>query len=235
VTGFKHVARETLADNVYSELRAAILSGGIEDGAELNQVWLAREFNVSRVPIREALRRLQAEHLVIATPYQHYIVRGIKPEAVREMIDIRAELEVFAIRRHIPNLTPKIIQELKERNSRLRKQDDTELWLMGDVELHEIMNGEGTEAAGLVRDLRERIHRYLRTVASTRERQRQACKEHDRIIAAMAKGDVEAAEQAVRQHISHTQAVILSYLNRPDSDRGAQPEPDVDREASSSV
>src|SRR5262245_31078305 len=115
-------------------MRAAILSGGIEDGAELNQVWLAREFNVSRVPIREALRRLQAEHLVTATPYQHYIVRGIKPEAVREMIDIRAELEVFAIRRFIPSVTPKVIRDLKARNTRLRKQDDTELWLMGDVE-----------------------------------------------------------------------------------------------------
>ena len=95
---FKHLVRETLADNVYAELRAAILNGAIEDGAELNQVWLARDFNVSRVPIREALRRLQAEGLVTATPYQHYIVRGIRPEALSEMIDIRAELEVFAIR-----------------------------------------------------------------------------------------------------------------------------------------
>jgi DNA-binding GntR family transcriptional regulator len=214
VAEFKHVVRETLADNVYSELRSAILNGGIEDGAELNQVWLAREFNVSRVPIREALRRLQAEDLVTATPYQHYIVRGVKPEALSEMIDIRAELEVFAIRRHIPQLTPTVIAEMKERNTRLRAEDDTEQWLMGDQELHLIMNGEGTQAASLVRDLRERIHRYVRTVASTRERQRQACREHDQIISAMAKGDLEAAEEAVRQHISHTQAVLIAYLKQ---------------------
>jgi DNA-binding GntR family transcriptional regulator len=223
VDGFNHIVRETLADNVYSEIRAAILSGGIEDGAELNQVWLARQFNVSRVPIREALRRLQAEHLVIATPYQHYIVRGVKPEAVREMIDIRAELEVFAIRRYLPKLTPAIIRDLKQRNSRLRTEDDTELWLMGDLELHKIMNGAGTEASALVHGLRERIHRYLRTVASTRERQRQACKEHDQIISAMAKGDADAAEQAMRQHISHTQDVILSYLSHADAPVRAAP------------
>jgi DNA-binding GntR family transcriptional regulator len=212
VAEFKHVVRETLADNVYGELRSAILSGAIDDGAELNQVWLAREFNVSRVPIREALRRLQAEELVTATPYQHYIVRGVRPEALSEMIDIRAELEVFAIRRHIPRLTPGVIADMKARNSKLRGETDTEQWLMGDQKLHEVMNGEGTQAADLVLDLRERIHRYVRTVASTNERQRQACREHDKIISAMAKGDVEAAEEAVRQHISHTQAVLIAYV-----------------------
>jgi DNA-binding GntR family transcriptional regulator len=231
VAEFKHVVRETLADNVYGELRSAILSGAVEDGAELNQVWLAREFNVSRVPIREALRRLQAEDLVIATPYQHYIVRGVKPEALSEMIDIRAELEVFAIQRHIPQLTPEVIQEMKRRNTELRGEDDTEKWLMGDVELHAIMNGEGTQASEFVRDLRERIHRYVRIVASTRERQRQACREHDQIISAMAKSDVKAAEKAVRKHISHTQAVLLSYVKQskaaPEPDSVAVPDPPV--------
>lgn len=221
MAAFKNVARETLADNVYGELRAAILSGGIEDGAELNQVWLAREFNVSRVPIREALRRLQAEQLVTVTPYQHYLVSGVKPEALREMIDIRAALEVFAIRQAIPNLAPQVIKDLKSRNTRLRKESDTEQWLMGDLELHEVMNGEGTEASRLVRELRERIHRYLRTVASTRERQRQACKEHDQIISAMAKGDPDAAEDAVRRHISHTQVVLLSFLEQAEEVTGA--------------
>ena len=110
---------------------------------------------------------------------------------------------------------------MKKRNSQLREENDTELWLAGDQELHLIMNGVGTQAAALVRDLRERIHRYVRTVASTRERQRQACREHDLIISAMAKGDVEATEEAVRKHIAHTQVVLLSFLEQAEEVTGA--------------
>lgn len=212
VAGFQNLKRETLADTVYGQIRAAIVSGALEDGAELNQVELAQQFNVSRVPVREALRRLQAERLVTATPFQQYVVTGMREDTLVEMIELREAIEAFAVRRHITHLTPEMVQRMKEANAALRKQEDKALWVAGDLTLHELMDGPGTEAARLVLDLRSRVQRFLATVASTRTRQKQACTEHDRIINAMAAGDPDAAEQAIRNHIQHTRSTIMNYL-----------------------
>jgi DNA-binding GntR family transcriptional regulator len=212
VAQFESVRRETLADTVYWKIRQAIMNGEIADGAELNQVTLSRQFNVSRVPVREALRRLQAERLVTVTPYQQYAVSAVRPEAVLELIGIREQLEIFAVRRHIATLTPEAVDEMLARNAALRKEPDHGSWLQGDWELHELIDGRGTEAARLVGDLRDRIHRYLTTVASSPARQKQACAEHERIINAMRDGDADSAETALREHIAHTRNIIVTKL-----------------------
>jgi len=227
MTDFAGIPRGTFADRVYSEMRAAILSGAISDGAELNQVGLARQFEVSRVPVREALRRLQAEQLVTVTPYQQYIVTPVNRETLVELIDIRAELEVFAIRRRMQQMTKEIEGQLRDFNAGLRTQNDTQLWFEGDIDFHELLNGPRTEASRLVRNVRERVHRYLHTVASTRERQQQACAEHERIIDEMVAGDEGAAEQAIREHISHTRAVIIEHLRQSKAASAARP-PELD-------
>jgi DNA-binding GntR family transcriptional regulator len=66
--------RRTTSDQIADTLREAILTGEFDDGEELNQVALAKHFNVSRVPIREALRQLQAEGLVTAKAHQRTVV-----------------------------------------------------------------------------------------------------------------------------------------------------------------
>jgi DNA-binding GntR family transcriptional regulator len=214
MTAFQNLKRQTLADSVYVQLRAAILGGEIADGAELNQVTLAQQFDVSRVPVREALRRLQAERLVTATPYQQFIVSAVKAETLAELIELREQIEAYAVRKHTQRVTPEMIQQMRTANAALRKQEKKDLWLAEDLELHELMNGPGTEAARMVRDLRSRVQRYLNTVASTRTRQKQACVEHDRVITAMANGDSAGAEAAIREHVLHTRETIVNYVNK---------------------
>lgn len=216
VSEFENLKRQTLSDSVYERLREAILGGDIAPGDELNQVSLARQFDVSRVPVREALRRLQAEQLVTATPYQQYIVSAVTPRALLELLDLREELEVFAVTRHMQNFGEELERQAKALNAELKKIDDGTEWLARDVELHSLFDGPGTEVSRIVLELRGRVHRYLRTVASTSKRRRQACSEHDRIIAAMVAKDPKAAEQALREHVEHTRRVIRSWLE----DRG---------------
>lgn len=225
MTQFESVRRETLADSMYWQLREAIMSGQMPGGTELNQAALSRQFSVSRVPVREALRRLQAERFVTVTPYQQYVVSAVRPDTVLELIDIREQLETFSIRRHISTLSSEVLEELKERNARLRKELDRGAWLRGDWELHNLMDGPGTEAARLVGDLRDRVRRYISAAANSPTRQKQACVEHDRIIAAMGDGDADAAEAALRLHISHTRNIIVSRLIElnPDGPEGQAP------------
>jgi DNA-binding GntR family transcriptional regulator len=89
VPGDRRLHRRTTSDTVADELRAAILRGDFEDGMELNQVDLAREFGVSRVPIREALRQLKAEGLISSEPHMRAAVVGHTLERVIEILELR--------------------------------------------------------------------------------------------------------------------------------------------------
>src|SRR5712672_516044 len=93
------VKRQTLADSVYTQLKTAIMRGRMRDGTELKQGELATTLGVSRVPVREALRRLQAEHLVVAEPFQCFVVTSLSPDQVNELLELREELEVFALKK----------------------------------------------------------------------------------------------------------------------------------------
>src|SRR5215469_14260267 len=73
----------------------------LADGTELKQLELAERLGVSRVPVREALRRLQAEHLVQGNPFHRFVVTSLTTEQVIELIDLREELEVFALKRAV--------------------------------------------------------------------------------------------------------------------------------------
>src|SRR5580700_8480849 len=93
------IKRQTLADNVYVQLKNSMMRGRLRDGTELKQGELATKLGVSRVPVREALRRLQAEHLVVAEPFQCFVVTSLSADQVNELLELREELEVFALRK----------------------------------------------------------------------------------------------------------------------------------------
>lgn len=218
------VHRQTMADDIYELLRRRVLDGSLAAGVELNQVHLARELSVSRVPVREALRRLQAERLIDAAPYQRYVVTGITPDALLQLIDIREHLEVFAVRQEIGALTPQKIDALWTASKKLATVEDPELWFEGDVSLHVLLNGPGSEASRLVGDIRDRVRRYVRSVVSTPGRRSEACAEHRLIIAAMVDRDCDAAERVLRTHIRHTRDVLAAHFqpaDRPDGEDAA--------------
>src|SRR5580658_10292700 len=96
------IPRASLSDAVYERLRDEIVHGQFADGAQLSQVELAERYGVSRIPVREALRRLQSESLVVATPYHPFVVRNVTPAQVIELVDIRAALEDLALVRRAP-------------------------------------------------------------------------------------------------------------------------------------
>jgi DNA-binding GntR family transcriptional regulator len=87
---------QALVDEIATEIRTRILDGRIEVGAWLRQETLAGELGVSRTPVREALRQLQAAGLVEALPRRGALVRGMSPRDIREAYVVRAELEGLA-------------------------------------------------------------------------------------------------------------------------------------------
>lgn len=111
---------KALVDDTAAAIRARILSGEIPIGAQLRQVELAELLGVSRTPVREALRQLQAGGLIEVLPNRGAVVRVPAPWEVREAYEIRAELEGLACVRAVHAVTPDVLRELREANETVR-------------------------------------------------------------------------------------------------------------------
>lgn len=225
---FPEVSRQTLADRVYTQLRDSIINGKLADGTELNQVELAEQFGVSRVPVREALRRLQAEDLVVANPYQRHVVRAISPEDVVEMVELREELEVFALRKAMRRLRAGHGDAAASAEAALGRQSVKlrgEQWLAADHEFHRQFHASPVVAA-LIDDLRQRVHRYFQVVVADRQRRSQVIEEHRALLDAIEADDEERAVAILRAHVGHTRQLLEQHLGQQgDGDGPAAPPP----------
>jgi DNA-binding GntR family transcriptional regulator len=206
--------RQTTADAITDVLREAILSGNFEDGEELNQVELAEHFSVSRVPVREAIRRLQAEGLVSAEAHRLASVVGFTRERIAEIFDIRALLEVHALERAALNFDSDVPDRLERLCDEMDATGNRSRWLKLNHEFHRTLLAPSgaTTAIALVDQLSARVERYVRRSGGTL-RPEVAGTEHRRIAAALRDGEPARAEEALRDHILHTRDAVLQQLS----------------------
>lgn len=214
--GYEAVSRETLADSVYNQLRNAILAGESPDGTEVNQVDLARQLGVSRVPVREALRRLQAERLLVAKPFHRYAVTTLSADQVFELFEVREELEVFALRRAVREGGEELqrrVQTGSILNEKLTVGMGEGPWLEADRQFHLHINGERSAVAPLIDDLRQRLNRYMQRAAHGRIRGYDVLEEHGTILDGLRRADEEATEAAIRAHVRNTRTAVAHFLD----------------------
>jgi DNA-binding GntR family transcriptional regulator len=95
----------TTARRIAEAIGARIISGALQPGAPLRQDHIAREFGSSHVPVREAFRQLEAQHLVVSLPRRGVRVASLGTNSVKEIVEMRAALEVVALRNAVPKLT----------------------------------------------------------------------------------------------------------------------------------
>jgi DNA-binding GntR family transcriptional regulator len=216
--------RRTMSDSVVDALRDAILDGQFTDGEELNQVALARQFGVSRVPIREALRQLQAEGLVRAAPHMRAVVQGLTLDRVLEVLDLRIMIEGYLLGRAVPLMTDADLDRLDELNRRMAVAPDQQNWLRYNQEFHQALyEPSGAEfALELARQMRGRIHRYVKMRSrSGVERDDEANAEHERITEAVRRGDVERAKLELELHIAHTRDRVVEIFEEIETEGGS--------------
>jgi len=103
--------RKTVVEAAAEELRMRILSGALQEGAQLRQEILAAELGVSRIPLREALRLLEGEGLVTIVPHRGAVVSVLSPDEIGELFDLRLLIEPDLIRRAVPHMGPDDLRE----------------------------------------------------------------------------------------------------------------------------
>jgi DNA-binding GntR family transcriptional regulator len=111
---FQPIDQQTLRNTVTNSVRQAILGGTLRPGSQINQVEVAAKLRVSRGPLREALRQLEEEGLVLSLPHKGTFVTEITTDDIEEVYSIRAVLESFAIRRAVEHATADDLRDLSD-------------------------------------------------------------------------------------------------------------------------
>lgn len=213
------VSRSTLGDRVYDRVREAIIRGELPAGTEINQVELANTLGVSRVPVREALRRLQAERLLDANPFQRYVVTRLSREQVLELYDLRQMLEIFATlrARSRPDFLDVDLPAAQAVADSMDLNMSAEDWLRADMEFHHSLHGRGSAVSGIIDEVRFRIYRYVHLATPDLPRRQEVLAEHQAILGALERGDEDEIRTLIEAHVEHTRDLLvrMSWVDAP--------------------
>lgn len=206
-------------DIVADSIREAINEGKLPDGAVLNQANLAIRFGVSRVPIREAMRQLQAEGLIESHAHKIAVVRSTTVEQLTEIFSLRALIEGWVIEQAVGRIDDDRAARARAINERLRIEPDHEAWLDLNTEFHDTLyEAAGCEAAmGILEPLRLRLGRYTKLWsfgAGDVHYPMEACAEHDEILASVVAGDAARARVLTEAHVHHTRDRVIEAGRR---------------------
>jgi DNA-binding GntR family transcriptional regulator len=224
---------EALVDHLAASIRARVLTGEIAVGSRLRQERLAAEFGVSRTPIREALRKLQADGIVELQPNRGAIVRGATAREIREAYEVRAELEGLAAELAATRIDDAQLQELHAAQghfgSSIAKlvagrvaddgaEDANGEWTRANDLFHEVIQ----EAAGnerlarIVQELHRAFPRGLTWSALRRSSRllEQNVDEHHAVLDAIERRDAAAARRTMVAHVRHAGELIAHHFER---------------------
>lgn len=210
---------QPLREVVFNSIREAIISGELEPGKRLMEVQLAEKMGVSRTPVREAIRKLELEGLVVMKPRKGTHVAELSKKDIIEVLEVRATLDALATGLAAERITPEEIKSLESACSHLEmhiKKQNIQGIIKKDVEFHDIIyHASGNEKLmQIIANLREQVQRYRIYYFSEFRNVKDVMIEHSDIIAAIKKGDRAYAQQFAEKHIKSQQAAILSELHK---------------------
>ena len=195
-----------LRDVVFNTLRQSILRGELEPGERLMEIQLAQKLGVSRTPIREAIRKLELEGLVVMVPRKGAEVASITEKDMRDVLEVRATLEELVVTLACKNMTSETIEELKAANRNFETaiiSKDIVNIVDADVRFHDIIY-KATNNARLIQiinNLREQMYRYRLEYIKDARTHSILISEHEDIIKQLLAKHDDNAKKVIRQHI----------------------------------
>src|SRR5215831_10693931 len=206
---YSGIPRQSLPSAVADKLREQIIRGEIPEGAQLRQDAIATQYQVSRIPVREALRQLDAEGLIAIVPNRGAIVPALSPSDIGELFSIRALLEPEVLKQSIPLLTEEDFSEaeavLREYVSELRRPDHLSAWGRLNWQFHSILYSRANQPRfmAIIRNVNNSGERYTRLQLYLTHGVKRANDEHHQILELCRQRNVPAACELLRAHIQH--------------------------------
>lgn len=206
-----------LRDVVFKTLRQAILKGELAPGERLMEVKLANRLGVSRTPIREAIRMLELEGLVVMVPRKGAEVAKISEKSLRDVLEVRGALEELSASLACERMEAEEAEKLKQAVEEFKEVvfgDDLIAIAQKDEQFHDVIY-QATKNAKLVlmvNNLREQMYRFRMEYIKDNKKRGKLVEEHEAILKAILARDVEAAKEALRQHIDNQELTVIQNL-----------------------
>jgi len=209
---------KTMQEIIYDKLKQRIISGVYKPGMRLVANDLAEEFNISRMPVREALTRLGSTGLVELIPYKGAIVNELTAEDYVEIFHIRSVLEGLAARLACANLTEEDFEQMRDANEEVRHmiaEDDVEFQHVNRIFHSTIWKRTNSERLQtLLSDLYSEASQYRQMVVVHSDRLGEIHHEHEMLLEALEKGDERLAEDIVRDHYENTLIWLVKLIHK---------------------
>lgn len=208
-----------LRDVVFHTLRQAILRGELKPGERLMEIQLANKLGVSRTPIREAIRKLELEGLVLMIPRKGAEVAEITEKSLCDVLEVREALEILAVELACEKITKGQIADLKDSAKAFEKtlkNKDVTMIAEADVAFHDVIY-EATDNKRLIQllnNLREQMYRYRVEYLKKEEIYPQVIAEHEELIRKIEQGDKKAASEIIREHIDNQVDAVITTIRK---------------------
>ena len=204
----------TATEYVEATLKAAILEGRLAAGTPLRQDDIARDLQVSRMPVREALRQLEAQALVDSVPHKGAVVTDISASDAADSFAIRRGLEVVALRLSIPNLTAEDGAAAAAQIDAMEEEADPGQLGQLNRRFHMALYARAgrPRLLGLVDRELAVFDRYLRFFLAAQGRERMAQQDHRAMLAAARAGEVQQAVEVLERHIDAAAAAMAGFF-----------------------
>ncbi len=209
--------RMTVTESVVDALRSRILSGELPEGTQLRQKTLAENLGVSRIPLREAFRRLEAEGLVTIVAHRGAVVSAPSLDEISELFDLRAILEPDLVRRSIPRMVAADLRKseriLADYKSAFEVRD-VAAWGALNTQFHlSLYSPSGRiRSTALVQGLLDQTDRYTRLQLLLTGGQSRAHREHNAMLRACRARDADRAAGLIAAHVHDARDSLLNFL-----------------------
>ena len=211
-----------LRDVVFNTLRQAILKGELKPGERLMEIALAEKLGVSRTPIREAMRKLELEGLVVMIPRRGAQVANITEKDLNDVLEVRIALENVAIEKACTRMSEEDMGRLwlaaKEFEHTMAEGNLVRL-AEADVVFHEIIYraSDNKRLNQVLNNLREQIYRYRVEYLKEEETRNVLVKEHEELTKAIRQRDVKKAQEISFRHIENQRRAIIQSIEAEDA------------------
>lgn len=215
---------QPLRDVIFDTLRKAIINGDIKPGERLMEVSLAEQMGVSRTPVREAIRKLEAEGLVTMIPRKGTHVSEISVKDIIDVLEVRAALDKLATglaAKRIEDSQVKMVENVHKQYTAFVEKNNIEGAIRKDVEFHDaIYSISGNpRLIAVLSSLREQIYRFRVMYMSDTIIAENVLNEHSEMIEALRRNDDKLASELAEQHIRNQMETIIKSMNEGTSGR----------------
>ena len=206
-----------LRDVVFNTLRQAILKGELAPGERLMEIQLAQKLGVSRTPIREAIRKLELEGLVLMIPRRGAEVAKISEKSLKDVLEVRRSLEELAIELACQRMTEAELAQLERAQATYRDaigEGDAMKIAELDEAYHDVIYNctRNARLVQILNNLREQMYRFRLEYIKEEDKRQILLLEHEKILSALRGRRVAEARAAVREHIDNQEITVLKTI-----------------------